>query len=223
MNIYKIGFLVFNFLYIAGQPLAAEMQDPRDLLNSTIEALREHVLSDQVLIASDPGHAMLLVEKHVSPHVDMRLASRLVLGKHWNGATATQRDGFVDSLRRMLLRIFAVHIRDFSSAEVRYSPTEYKGQDNRRAVVRTQVIREGLPEVTVDYRFYRADEQWKVYDIGIFGISLIKTYHLTLKADLKALGIDAVIEQINAKTLSPNAAAVSMAKTAALGQPLNKS
>ena len=183
-----------------GQVQADETRAPRELVDSTIEALRASVIRDQALMESDPDYAMTLVETTVAPHVDMRLASRLVLGKYWREATTAQRDAFVDGLRRLLMRIFAIHIRDYSDAEITYSPTIFKGEDNRRAVVRTHVSRSGAPEVSVDYRLYNATDGWKVYDVSIVGISLIKTYHLTLQRDLKRHGIDDVIDQINAKS-----------------------
>ena len=47
----------------------------------TIETLRENVIRDAALMQRDPLHALMLVEHIVAPHIDVRLASRLVLGK----------------------------------------------------------------------------------------------------------------------------------------------
>jgi phospholipid transport system substrate-binding protein len=133
------------------------------------------------------------------PHLDMHLASRLVLGRHWQDASAVQRDAFVDGLRRLLIRIFAAHIGDYHDAEVEYFPTIFNGDRHQRATVRTRVSRGGSPEVSVDYRLYLTDNGWKVYDVAIFGVSLVKTYHITIDSDVEKLGLDGVIEQINAK------------------------
>ncbi len=178
---------------------AAEISDPRVLVDATIETLRENVHRDQALIEGDPEYAMQLVEGILSPFVDLRLTGRLVLGAHWKEATAAQREAFVDGLRRLLLRVFALHVSDYQEAEVAYSPTVFKGKNQQRAVVRTEVTREGVPPVAVDYRLYRSIDGWKVYDVSIFGVSLLKTYHITIQYDLKKHGLDGVIEQINAK------------------------
>ncbi|MFT4580831.1 MAG: phospholipid transport system substrate-binding protein [Gammaproteobacteria bacterium] len=210
MRVCTKSWVVAVFLLLAlVQPSASQDPDPQVLLATTIGSLRERVLRDEELIAKDARHAVELVDTLVSPHVDMRLSGRLVLGRHWDGATDLQRDAFVDGLTRLLLRVFAVHISNFGSAEITYSPTEYRGKENSRAIVRTQVSRPGFSEVTVDYRFYQSANGWKVYDVGIFGISLIKTYHLTIEAELKQVGLDGVIDRINAKSPLPNAAALS--------------
>lgn len=172
--------------------------DPKDLVNSAIEDLRTQVSRDRDLIENDPTHAMQIVRSAIAPHMDMQLTSRLVLGKHWQQASATQRDRFADGLQRLLLRLFALHLNDYHDAEVNFLPTLYKGE-NVRALVRTEVSREGSPAVSVNYRFHRTATGWKVYDVALFGISLVKTYHVSIARDVQTHGLDGVIEQINAK------------------------
>ena len=196
----KYCLAVFGPLLVIVLAQASEVSDPRDLVDTTIETLREQVIRDQALIESDPEYAMQLVEGILSPHVDIRLTSRLVLGRHWKEASVQQRDAFVDGLRRLLLRVIALHISDYHEAEVAYSPTIFKGENDQRAVVRTEVSRSGVPPVSVDYRLYRSADGWKVYDVSILGISLVKTYHITIEYDLKKYGLDGVIRQINAKS-----------------------
>lgn len=189
--------------------VAAHQDDPSKLLVTTIETLRSKVVGDFERVSRDPHYAMSLVEQLVAPHVDMRLASRLVLGKHWRHATDPQRLAFEEGLTQMLLRLFASRVEDFASADITYAPTEFKGSDNKRAVVRTVVSRPGLAEVSVDYRFYDSPGGWKVYDVGIFGVSLIKTYHVTIENQLRESGLDHVIDGINAISPVPDAAAMS--------------
>ena len=74
--------LVLYICVVGGTSQASETQDPRDLVDTTIETLRENVNRDAAILDTDPGHALVLVASVVAPHIDMRLASRLVLGKH---------------------------------------------------------------------------------------------------------------------------------------------
>ena len=106
----------------------ADVRDPQLLVDATIESLRGHVVRDAALIERDPGHALAIVETIISPHIDMELASRLVLGRHWKTASAAQRAAFVDGLERLLMRIFALHIRDYTDVEIAYAPTVFKGE-----------------------------------------------------------------------------------------------
>lgn len=190
--------IVLCLALVVGASPASAAQDPRDLVDTTIETLRENVQRDAALLETDPAHALSLVERVVAPHIDVRLASRLVLGKHWVTATDLQRDAFVDGLRGLLMRIFAIHLRDYGTAEVAFSPTVLHGGDKRRAVVRTEVARAGIPPTNVDYRLHHTDGRWLIYDVSIFGISMVKTYRLTINGELERNGIDGLIQQINA-------------------------
>jgi phospholipid transport system substrate-binding protein len=183
--------------YSAAQ--ATEQQDPQVLVDTTIETLRKNVIRDAALLERDPVHALMLVENIVAPHIDMRLASRLVLGRHWQAATELQQNAFVDGLRGLLLRIFAIHVRDYSDVVVAYQPTELMGKGDRRAIVRSEVSRPGTPSIGVDYRMRRTGDVWKIYDVSILGVSLVKTYHITIDGELERHGIDGVIARINAK------------------------
>ena len=201
---FPVGRLIVRWVIVpcialaVGAASASATQDPRDLVDTTIETLRENVQRDAALLDTDPAHALSLVERVVAPHIDIRLASRLVLGRHWVAATDLQRDAFVDGLRGLLMRIFAIHLRDYSTAEVAFAPTVLHGDDKRRAVVRTEVTRAGIPPMNVDYRLYHTDGRWLIYDVSIFGISVVKTYRLTIDGELERHGIDGVIQQINA-------------------------
>ncbi|MGR9092723.1 MAG: MlaC/ttg2D family ABC transporter substrate-binding protein, partial [Gammaproteobacteria bacterium] len=115
----------------------AEGPDPQVLVDGTIEALRSQVIREQARIKHDPEYAMDVVADALEPHMDVKLAGRLVLGRHWMDASETQRTGFVDGLRRLLLRVFALHISNYTDAEVTYSPTVFSGKSGQRAKVRT--------------------------------------------------------------------------------------
>lgn len=213
----KNWLFMLGSLVALGPAQALDMPDPRGLVDMTIETLRESLIRDQSRVESDPEYSMALVENIVMPHVDLRLTARLVLGSHWREATPAQRDAFVEGLRRLLLRVFALHLSDYSDAEIVYSPTVFKGENNQRAIVRTRVSRPGVPPVSVDYRLYRSADGWKVYDVAILGISLVKTYHITIAYDLKKIGLDGVIEQINAKSPLHEIGGVPTAEPASAG------
>lgn len=187
-------------LLFCGSPASGhtDVADPQVLVNSTIETLRAQVVAERARIETDPAYAMGVVANAIEPHMDVKLAGRLVLGRHWMDASESQRVGFVDGLRRLLLRVFALHIGNYTDAEVTYSPTVFSGKAGQRAKVRTQVSRAGSPAVPVDYRLHRVDGTWKVYDVAIFGVSIVRTYHTTIDADIRERGLDSVIEQINA-------------------------
>ncbi|MGR8949046.1 MAG: MlaC/ttg2D family ABC transporter substrate-binding protein [Gammaproteobacteria bacterium] len=180
--------------------VAEEFADPQRLVDTTIESLRMHVNTESHRIERDPKYTTTLISRHLSPHIDLELTSRLVLGEVWLNATPDQQQAFVTTLRQLLLRIFATHILDYRDAAVSYAPTKFSGQKNQIAVVRSTVSRSGIPPIRVDYRFYKASDVWKVYDVAIVGVSLVKTFRITAKYELKKHSLDEIIEKMKAMT-----------------------
>jgi len=201
---YAYGALAL-FIVLCGNPAPgrADAADPQVLVETTIETLRSRVIADQARIEREPSYAMDVIRDAVEPHMDLKLAGRLVLGRHWLDASENQRAAFVDGLRRLLLRVFALHVSNYTDARVTYAPTVFSGSKRQRAKVRTQVSRNGSPAVPVDFRLHRVDGGWKVYDVAIFGVSIVRTYHVTIDADVRARGLDSVIEQINSMSPIP--------------------
>ena len=176
-----------------------EQVDPRVLLSATIETLRENVVLNAARIEKDPTVAMALADEAIAPYIDWRLVGRLILGRYWPEASATQQQSFIDSLRRLLLRLFALHVHSYIDARVVYDETKYTGEHAQRALVSATVSRAGYPDIAVSYRLRRSGATWKVFDVSILGVSLIKTYRLTILSDLRNRGLDAVIDDINAR------------------------
>ena len=59
------------------------------------------------------------------PHFDTDYSARLVLGRHWNTATAVQRKRFVDSFYHSLLTNYGTALLDFTGDKLKVLP--YKG------------------------------------------------------------------------------------------------
>ena len=143
LPVESYAYAAFAMLLFCGSPASADadVADPQVLVDSTIETLRAQVIAEQARIERDPAYAMGVVADAIEPHMDVKLAGRLVLGRHWMNASETQRVGFVDGLRHLLLRVFALHIGNYTDAEVTYSPTVFSGKAGQRARVRTQASR----------------------------------------------------------------------------------
>jgi len=72
-------------------------------------------------------------------------------------------------------------------------------------VVRTKVFtKDGAPPVPIDYRLYRKNGQWKVYDVVVDGVSLVSNYRSTFAEQIRKGGIDGLIEALERHNLKLN-------------------
>jgi phospholipid transport system substrate-binding protein len=66
--------------------------------------------------------------------------------------------------------------------------------NDKRTIVRTQVVLDDGKLVSVDYAFRKSrNGDWKAYDVIIEGISYITNYRNQVDAEIRKVGIDQLI------------------------------
>jgi phospholipid transport system substrate-binding protein len=100
--------------------------------------------------------------------------ARRSLGMHWRKRTAQEREEFVAIFSDLLERSYRKKIERYTDQEIIYSAERV---DGKYGVVSTAISdrRENV-EIPIDYRVIRRNDQWKVYDVVIDGISLVSNY-----------------------------------------------
>ena len=67
--------------------------------------------------------------------------------------------------------------------------------NDKRTVVRTQVVMDDGKLVSIDYAFRKSRTgDWKAYDVIIEGISYITNYRNQVDAEIRKVGIDQLIK-----------------------------
>lgn len=179
--------------------LALAAPAPSDAVLEAISALRGQ-LEGLRGGGAEPSQPQVVdtVRAVVLPRVDVEMAARLVLGRHWRDATEAQRQAFIDAERDLLLRLYAAHALDYLDAEVEVVATQV-APDGQRSGVRTRVSRPGKPEVSVDYQLRLANDEWKVFDAVVNGVSAIITLRNAIGEDISRFGLDATIDKLREK------------------------
>lgn len=116
------------------------------------------------------------IEDIVDPLFDYELMARLSLGRrNWTGLSAEQQETFT---RRFVSRLKASYFDKISmysgdaDAAFEYQPVE--AQNNKVYV--PVAVRAGDETVDMVYKFYSAGDSWKIYDVEINGVSIIRSY-----------------------------------------------
>lgn len=100
--------------------------------------------------------------------------SRRTLARNWKSFSPQEQMQFVD--------VFADHLSnsymDKIQGEYKGETVQFLGQEmvaDGKALVTTKVQRQPS-DISVDYSMLLVDNQWRVYDVNIEGVSLIKNY-----------------------------------------------
>lgn len=176
---------------------AQEMPEPqalvKDASDTMLQALKEH----ESELKSDPQKIYSLVEEILIPHFDFERMARLALGVSWRDASADQQARFVEEFRLLLVRTYATAMLEYTNEEIRFLPFR-DDIEKGRVNVPMEVVQPNGPSIPMVLSLYKNDnDQWKVYDVKIEGISLVTNYRSSFNRDIRTAGMDALIESLS--------------------------
>jgi phospholipid transport system substrate-binding protein len=170
-------------------------QTPNEIVTIASTAIAEKLDGRKEYLKEHSAELYALVNELLLPHFDTRFAGRLVLGNHWRSATDEQRARFVDVFYRFLVQSYADGILGFEQESLIILPPD-GDLDEKRAIVKTTIRMDDGTVVPVNYSMRNSSAGWRVYDVRIEGVSYIRNYRNQLNAEIRALGLDAVIERL---------------------------
>jgi len=158
------SLLILSQTVIADDKIAAE-EFLKSKLDSVFEVLQKEDLEQQA-----KNKAVIEI---VTPMFDFALMAKLSLGKtHWPGLTKEKQDRFTELFVNRLRQSYLNKLTTYTDEEIIYEPpVEVK----KKIHIPTRLISKGR-EISMLYKFYNSNNNWKVYDIEIQGVSIIRSY-----------------------------------------------
>lgn len=198
--------LIFSFYTTALASVtvfAADLIEPQKIIEDSTNQLKLRM--QEPGFTQDFSKINEFVHSVIYPHADFDLISSLVLGKLWKEASPAEKDGFKKEFQTLLIRTYSRAFIEFKEWSVRFQPVNQE-EDERKAIVKTEIIQPGLQPIAVNYRMLNSKSGWKVYDIMIEGVSLVTNYRTSFKNEVERTGsLQEVINQLakrNAEALA---------------------
>ncbi len=184
-------------LILAGAAGAATGQSPHQMIKQTADELLVVIDSRRAELEADPRALHRVVDQVLRPNFDVEYASRLVLGRYWPRSTPEQREAFTEALYGSLVRRYSRGLLQYQEDTVEVLPHGgLIGLDEDFVTVKTVVMARNGVAVPVDYRTRWTEGRWKVFDVKIEGLSYVTYYRDLIGDDVRAKGLDAVIEEL---------------------------
>jgi phospholipid transport system substrate-binding protein len=185
-------------LMVSTLAFAASEVAPLDIVRTTTDNVLARVKTDKENLRADPGKMYDLVSELIFPHFDFAIMAQWVLGDSWAGADETTRAAFVDQFRKLLVRTYATALLEFSDQTIGY-PDADAAAPAKTATVKQEISAPGSASIPIVYRLHNKTGDWKVFDVSVDGVSLIKTYRASFAAAIKNDGLPALIQSLETK------------------------
>lgn len=104
---------------------------------------------------------------------DFNEMSERSLGGVWTQASPAERQEFIRLFSALIATAYMGKIEQYAGEPITYVGERVNGDE---AAVQSRVVTPKGSEVGIEYRMYRADGRWTVYDIYVDGISLVGSY-----------------------------------------------
>ncbi|KGM05863.1 putative ABC transporter, auxiliary component YrbC [Methylophaga thiooxydans] len=175
---------------------AQEMSEPQALVKKASDDMLAALAENEVELEDNPDKIYSLVEAILMPHFDFEKMSKLALGKNWRQANAEQRVRFTEEFRLLLIRTYSTAMLEYTDEEIRMLP--FRDDISRKRVsVPMEVVQPAGPAIPMALSLYQnKQDEWKVYDVKIDGISLVTNYRSSFANDIRQGGMEGLIENL---------------------------
>ena len=176
---------------------AADSRTPEQIIEETSTKVLKVLNEERERLRADPTLINDLIKETVVPILDLVSMGKLILGRYWKQASEEQRSGFVLEFKDMLIRIYAKAMLDFGHARVKVLPDHDK-QKGKYHTVQTELdIGSGKTPLQVAYVFRNNKQnEWKVFDLSVDGLSLVKNFRTSFNQEIKETSLDALIMRL---------------------------
>lgn len=153
---------------------------PPALLKEGIGKLTTFIQSGK---AADRGQAMAYLKNEITPYFDFTYMTRWAAGPAWRRMDAAQRARMETQLTQSFLTTLAQKLTTYSNQHIRYFTP--RGRSGDEVTVSAWIMQPSGHPTKLDFRFYRGDSGWKIFDVKAGGNSAVVYYRKQFRDNLR--------------------------------------
>jgi phospholipid transport system substrate-binding protein len=191
-NLYAF-IISFIFLCLFSSPAIAA--DVMSELKESIQAVIDTIKNKQK--ATTPEAQAVQRKKIFSiaqSFFNFKEMSKRTLGKEWKQIPKEKQDRFAHLFARFLANIYYKRLEEYTNETVKYLEQR---QHKNKLMIKTLVVTQ-KNEIPMNYKLLKSD-RWRVYDISIEGVSLVRNYRSQFHKILRKKGIEELMNMMSQK------------------------
>ena len=182
MKLHKISLILICIIF---STTAFAQSDPMAMMQSISNKMLVALKQNRSKIRGNPRFIYTLVRRIVIPHADLPGMSRSVLGRTaWKNASESQQKAFIKSFTNVMIGTYASALNAYQDETIKFFPIRGGCQGRKRVRVQSRVIRPNGPPIPVNYKLAIINNEWKIYDLSVEGVSLLQSFYAQFQAKL---------------------------------------
>lgn|SRR5258705_331734 len=122
--------------------------------------------------------------------------SRRSLGPTWDTVSPAEKQEFIRLFTNLIANSYMGKIEQYTGEPIRYESEQVDGSE---ASVLSRVVTPKGAEIGIEYRLFRGDDRWAVYDVRVDGISLVNSYKAQFNRLLQRGSFAELLKQLRQK------------------------
>jgi phospholipid transport system substrate-binding protein len=178
-------------------PLQSYAATPKETVETEVNKVLT-TLSDPAFQGKSKDAKINEVGKIISEVFDFKELSKRTLGKNWKKLSAEQQTEFVDLFRKLLQGVYADRLLAYSDQKVLFDKERMLKKG--RAEVQSYLQTSDGTKIPLFYRLTNKSGSWRVYDVIIEGVSMVKNYRTQFREIIAKDSPEKLLEILREKT-----------------------
>jgi len=192
----QITGLILIVVVLMVMPFQVYAATPKETVEAGVNNLLK-TLGDPAFKAKSEDERIAIIGTEIETVFDFKELSRRTLGKHWKKMSADQRTEFVELFKQLLQGVYADRLLAYSDQKVIFDKEIMLKKG--RAEVQSYLQTSDGKKIPLFYRMTDKSGSWKVYDIIIEGVSMVKNYRTQFREILAKNSPEKLLEILRDK------------------------
>ena len=179
-------------------PLKASAGDPTEQVKQTVDEVIKILNNKELKKPEKQSERDSMIRGTVEKRFDFEEMAKRALALHWKSRTPQEQKEFVALFSDLLEDTYIRKIERYEDEKVVYTDEK---TDGPYATVRTRIITTKEIEIPVDYKIFKKEQKWEVYDIVIEGVSLVNNYRTQFNQIIRSGSYEDLIKRLKKKVL----------------------
>ena len=197
-RISDFGFFILLTLAAAGASLRACADEPTAQVRATTDKILALLADPALKTEARNSERRRLIRKELDERIDWATVARSSLGRHWAKRTRAEQTEFVSLFSRFLEETC---IDKFETHHSELDKVEYLGERiiDDYASVKARVTTKDQIDHPIEYRLQKSGKDWRIYDVLLEGVSLVKNYRDQFDEVLAKSSYEKLVADLRAK------------------------
>ena len=188
---------MLGFAFLLAISVPAMAATPKETVEAGVNNLLK-TLGDPAFKAKPKDERLKIMKSQIETVFDFKELSRRTLGRNWKKMSAEQQTEFVDLFTKVLQGVYADRLMEYTDQKIIFG--EEKMLKKGRAEVKSYLVTSDGRKIPLFYRLTDKSGGWRVYDVIIEGVSMVKNYRTQFREILSKDSPEKLLEILRQKT-----------------------